>query len=310
VRKMKNFSIISMIKNERGSFMGSGSEGGGDSGDGGGDSGGDLGTGGGEPGGIEYSYPEGFDETLKGNATLLKFADDKGQFNVPKIMKSLVHATGMIGKDKVTLPDETWTEDQYSDLYNKLGRPADIKEYGVENNVPDNIEANKEFFDSFKDAAYTAGLAPKQAQAMSNFMNDFLGQSVAKNNEMSQIAYNADLTSLKNEWGDAYERKTQRAFSALEQFASKEEIAGMKSKGLLDSSLVTKLFDKVAEGMSEDSLQVKGGNTFGLTSTEAASEIEKYYVKGHPFMTQGHPERKFYQEKMMKLQRIKLAGRR
>jgi len=302
--KTRNFSIFSMIKSERGSFMG-GSEGGGDAGGGGG--GEDLG---GSEGGIEYAYPEGFDETLKGNATLLKYADDKGQFNVPKIMKSLVHATGMIGKDKVTLPDETWTEDQYNELYNKLGRPADIKEYNVENNVADGIEANPDFFNSLKEAAYSAGLAPKQAQKMADFVNNFLGKSVAQNNEMAQVAYEKDLTSLKNEWGDAFERKTQRAFSALEQFASKEEINAMKSRGLLDNSLITKLFDKVAEGMSEDSLQVKGGNTFGLTATEAAAEIDKYYAKGHPFVTPGHPERKFYQEKMMKLQRIKLAGKR
>lgn len=308
VKKTKNFSIFSMIRNQRGSFMGGGGAEGGALDNGGGAP--DNGGGAPDEGGIQYSYPEGFDETLKGNPTLLKYADDKGQFNVPKIMKSLVHATGMIGKDKVTLPDETWTEDQYSELYNKLGRPADIKEYDVKNNVADGIEANPDFFNSLKETAYTAGLAPKQAQKMADFFNNFLGQSVAQNNEMAQASYEKDLNSLKNEWGDAFERKTQRAFSALEQFASKEEIAAMKARGLLDNSLVTKLFDKIAEGMSEDSLQVKGGNTFGLTATEAASEIDKYYVKGHPFVTPGHPERKFYQEKMMKLQRIKLAGKR
>lgn len=308
MKKRKNFTIFSTIKlivtNQRGSFMGDGAPGGGDPGS---DPGTDPGS---DPGGIQYAYPEGFDETLKGNATLLKYADDKGQFNVPKIMKSLVHATGMLGKDKVTLPDETWTDDQYGELYNKLGRPADIKEYGIENNLSEGIEENKEFFDKFKQITYDAGLAPKQAQKVADFINNFLGESVTQNNEIMQANFDKDLNSLKNEWGDAYDNKTKRAFSALEQFASDDEIKEMKSRGLLSSSIMTKLFDKVADGMSEDSLKIKGANTFGLTSEEAASEIEKFYVKGHPYNTKGHPEQRFYQEKMLKLQRVKLAGRR
>ena len=306
--KTRNFSIFSRIKliitNQRGNFMGGGDGGVDDGGVGDGGNPGDGGT------GIQYTYPDGFDETLKGNPTLLKYADDKGQFNVPKIMKSLVHATGMLGKDKMSLPDETWTDDQYSEMYNKLGRPADIKEYGIKNNLSEGIEENKEFFDNFQQAAYEAGLAPKQAQKMSDFLNSFLGESVSKNNEIMEANYTNELNSLKQEWGDAFDNKTKRAYSALEQFASGDEIADMKKRGLLDNSLITKLFDKVADGMSEDSLKVKGGNTFGLTTEEAAQEIEKYYVKGHPYMTKGHPEQRFYQEKMLKLQRIKLAGRR
>ena len=226
------------------------------------------------------------------------------------LMKSYIHASGMVGKDKVSLPHETWTDDQYSDFYNKIGRPEDIKEYNIENNVTKGIEKNEEFFNALKESAYKAGLAPKQAQQMSDFFNNFLGDSVTKNNEMNQVASDAEAGKLKQEWGDAYDQKNQRAFRALQDFASKEEIQDMSDKGLLQQPSIARLFSKIADAMGEDSLKVKGGQIFGKTSEELVQEIESYYKAGHPFVTKGHPEQKFYREKMMKLQAAKLASRK
>ena len=189
----------------------------------------------------------------------MKFADDKGQFNHAAIMKSYVHASGMMGKDKMSVPDETWTDDQYKELYKRLGRPEDIKEYNIENNVSDGIDKNDAFFDSLKQSAYDAGLNPKQAQVMSDFFNKFVGESVTQNNEMSEASYLKEEGELKQDWGDKYDYKINRAFSALQEFASPEEIQEMKTKGLLGNTTITRLFDKVANGMAEDSLKVKGG---------------------------------------------------
>ena len=284
-------------------------------GEGGGEGGSEGGSGGGEGGGeggsgINYAYPDGFDEKLKGDASLIKFADEKGNFNVAGIMKSYVHAQGMMGKDKIGLPDETWTDDQYSELYNKLGRPSDNKEYNIENNAAEGIDKNEEFHNSFKEMAHKSGLAPKQAQAMSDFFNNFVGESVIKNNEMAQASSDVLSNQLKQDWGDKYDYKNKRAFSALQNFASDSEISEMGKSGLLNNTAIVRLFDKIADGMAEDSLKVEGGNTFGMTGEEAAKEIASYYAVGHPFVTRGHPEQKFYQEKMQKLQGIKLASKR
>lgn len=312
---LKRHSIFLTIKlilgNQRGNVGFMGAEGGSGAGEGAGeDAGAGEGAGEGSGTGLQYAYPEGFDEKLKGDPSLMSFADEKGNFNYGNLMKSYVHAKGMLGKDKMGVPDETWTDDQYKELYNKLGRPEDIKEYMIENNVSEGIEKNEEFFNGLKESAYNAGLAPKQAQAMSDFFNNFLGESVSKNNQMSEASYNKESDALKTDWGDKYDHKIQRAFSALEQFASKEEIKGLADRGLLKETSIVRLFDKIANGMAEDSLKVEGGSTFGITGEEAAREIESYYKPGHPFVTRGHPEQKFYQEKMQKLQRVKLSSRR
>ena len=316
--KTNNYSIFSTINeilgNQRGNvgFMGGGSDDGISSGDTSGDdsaSSGDSNTSG-DSGGIEYSYPEGFDEKLKGHASLAKFAGEDGKFNHAAIMKSYVHAQGMMGKDKFSVPDDTWTDDQYKELYNTLGRPEDLKDYGVKNNLAKGVGENKDFFDTFQETAYNMGLSTKQAQGMSDFLNKFTGDSISNSNEINEAAYKKDEDSLRSEWGDKYEHKVNRAFNALKDFASDAEIAEMSERGLMENTLIVKLFDKIANGMAEDSLNVKGGNTFGKTAEEAIQEIESYYKKGHPFSTKGHPEQRHYQEKMRRLQEIKLSSRR
>jgi hypothetical protein len=301
--------IKNLLTNEAGNFMGA-DGGAGDGGDGdGGD--GDGGAGDGGDGGTNWQYPEGFDESLKGNPTLLKYADkEAGTFNQAHIMKALVHATGMIGKDKVALPDESWSDDQWNDLYKKLGKPEDIQEYGLKNELPEGMQENKEFYDKFKEMAFQSNLLPGQAQKMYDSVNEFIAGSIKEANEYESAEHNKMVDSLKKEWGDGFENKCNRAFSALEQFAEPEEIEAMKSYGMLDNPVITKLFDKIASGMGGDNFNDKAKGSFGMTPDEAAEEINKYYQSSHPFMNSRHPEHQHYKNKMLKLQRAKLAGRK
>lgn len=296
----------SILFNQRGNFMGAEGGEGGSAGDGG--EGGTSNDGG---GGVDWQYPEGFDESLKGNATLMKFADkEKGTFNYANMMKSLVHAQSVIGKDKVALPDETWTDDQWNELYQKLGKPESLETYEIKGQLPEGMEENKEFAQHFKDMAFKANLLPGQANQMYSAINEFINNSLTTANEAEQAEYNAAVDKLKSDWGEAYEQKCTTAYKALETFASNEEINALKQGGFLQDPVVTRLFDKIADSLKGDNFDFQGETkTFGLTPAEAEEEISKMYNPQHPFMIKGHPQRAYYQEKMQKLQRLKLAGK-
>lgn len=299
--RILTFLKISLL-NQRGNFMGAeGGSGGEDPTEGGNP------EGGGEP---QWEYPEGFDETLKGNPTLLKYADkDNGKFDYAKIMKAHVHATGMLGKDKVTLPDETWTEDQWSDLYQKLGKPESLEAFEIKAQLPEGMEENKEFASKFKEMAFQANLLPKQAEKLYSEINNYIHGSLSEVNEKQEAEYNSQVENLKKDWGEAYEQKCTRAYSALEQFADDKEIQALKEGGFIQDPVVARLFDKIADSLSEDKLNIEGAQTFGMTPAEAEEEISKMYRTDHPFMQKNHPQKAYYQEKMQKLQRIKLAGK-
>ena len=63
---------------------------------------------------------------------------------------------------------------------------------------------------------------------------------------------------------------------------------------------------KVADG----TIYLYFNNKFDILISVLEEEIGKMYNPEHPFMIKGHPQRKYYQEKMQKLQRVKLAGKK
>lgn len=56
-------------------------------------------------------------DELKMDASLLKFND------IPSLAKSYVNAQRLIGADKIALPGEHATDDEWSEVYDRLGRP-------------------------------------------------------------------------------------------------------------------------------------------------------------------------------------------
>ena len=295
--------LLRILSNDSGNFMGAGGDGGdGSSGGTPPASGGNPGDGG--SGGITYDYPSGMEEGLQGNKSLLSFANDEGKFDYAKLMKSYVHTKSMVGKSGITIPDETFTEEQWNDVYNKLGRPSDFTEYGIKNNVAEGIEADEEFFKGFSEHMYKAGLLPKQAQAVSDFVNNFMGDSVKSARDRMESEITQAREGLKAEWGDAYDHKNKMAFGALERFASEDEIGEMKKAGLLDNPIMAKVFAKIADGMMEDKFEGQIKGSLGMTPEQARQEIEKYYQKDHPFMQRNHPHNAHYKSEMLKLQKI------
>jgi hypothetical protein len=306
-----------LLGNQIGALMGGADDTqGADPGDGGGDDPGTSGDGG-ESGddpsdggqGEEISYPDGFDETLKGNATLEKFLnEDKKSFNYANLMKSHVHLQGLLGKDKISIPDENTTPEQMRELFTKLGLPEEDK-YKLENKLPEGYEANQELYDGFKKAAYELNILPDQAQGIMDFFNDQVVKQYDAQSDQARHQYESDKKKLQDEWGGDYERNLKIADVGLEEFASDEEIKLLEQTGITNNPVFTKIFNKVGqalnkEGSFHDDVQKK----FGMSKQEIQDEIHSMFKPGHPYMNKMHPGNKAAHEKMQKLQEL-LVGK-
>lgn len=264
-------------------FMGGagGSGGGGGAGDGDGAGAGD---------GIQYAYPEGLDESYHGNATLLKYADKEGKFNQANIMKSLIHATSQMGSDKMTVPNDNFTDDQWKDTFGKLGLPGDITEYGVKNNLLEGQTANEEMFNKFNEVAYANGILPKQAQAIADFFNESMMEQGTGVAEANVQRLEQETLALKKEWGDeGYDKNIGIAEQALKHFVTDEaELKAIVDSGFLDSGAVTKLFHRLGMGLQEDGFDHDTKGTFGMDNNQLDESINtignelRAMGKGHP----------------------------
>lgn len=290
-----SFIKFLFLLNQAGNFQ----IGGGDAGQGVGDAGGDGGQGssspddggdggqggsgnppsGGNPddgGGAEYSYPESFPEEYRGNPSVLKFANDKGEFDYGNIMKSYIHLQANQGKDKIVKPNENFTDEQWKETFRAIGVPEDINDFKVENKLPEGVKANEDFFNNFKKTAHEANLLPSQAQKIIDFYNDTVVNNMNTQQESQAEYLKKQESLLQGEWGDAFEKNMGVAEEASKELLSDEEAKELENLGLFKNATFAKLMNKVGQGMLDDTLEPKG-NTMGMSPDEIEEEITKIY---------------------------------
>lgn len=298
-------ALVAILFNQQGNgFM----SGGGDAG--GGDSGGDSGGGDSGGGGDAIPWPEGLDKELHGNETLLKYYNkETKEFNVPNIMKSLIHASSSIGKDKIPVPDDKWTDDQWRETMSKLGLPESVDKYNVENKLPEGLQANEQFYSKFKEVAHSAGILPKQAQALLDWYNNTVGEETKTASDMARSTYEAGVEELKKEYGNAYDRKMTVAQAGMEAFSDEDTMTRMKEKGFMDDPDFTRLMVKIGEGIGEDQFNDDVKKSGNMTPAEIETTIAGFFKPDHPYSIPNHPQKKFWQDEYMRLQRLKLQSK-
>ena len=240
------------------------------------------------------------DKEYHGNKTLLKYVNkETGKFNEADVYKALIHSSSQMGADKMLVPNDKFTPEQWKETYAKMGLP-DADKYELGNNLAEG-QKDSGLLEGFKKTAHENGVMPKQAQALFDYMNT---QNHENGNHAAQ-EYQAqsakEIEGLKTKWGEKYENNVSLAGKGLEQFASPEEIEKLSALGVLDSPLLTDIFQRVGSGLLDDVFDPQTKGTAGSTPDEVQDEINKMYAVDHPFRIKGHPQHAFYQEKMQKM---------
>tara|TARA_R110000744_G_scaffold378415_1_gene494529 strand:+ start:4344 stop:5177 length:834 start_codon:yes stop_codon:yes gene_type:complete len=233
------------------------------------------------------SFQDSLPEDLRGNPSLKNFND------VGSLAKSYVHAQRMVGADKIPLPGNNSTDDDWSRVYDKLGRPADIKDYDV--SLPEIFED-----DGFRKSIHAAGLNQKQAASVAQFMQS---QTEAANGKLDAYREQAKLdteTELRAEYGKAFGEKVQRAQATAKYLlgskgdpTSEDNILGnirlADGRMLGDHPDIIRMFEAMSHEIAEDDLD--GVTTeSAMTPQDAQEEIDQlqadrkgaYWNKHHP----------------------------
>ncbi len=90
---------------------------------------------------------------LKDNASVKKFND------VESLAKSYVNLEKTFGKDKITVPDQHATDEDWRGVFSKLGLPENPDKYELK---ADGLDP--EFIKEFKKTAHESGMLPRQVQ--------------------------------------------------------------------------------------------------------------------------------------------------
>lgn len=233
---------------------------------------------------------------LQEDASLKKFND------LSSLAAGYVNLQKLVGKEKLTIPDKHATDDDWKNLFHKIGLPQDLKDYAV--NAPENASIPEEFLNQFKTQAHQFGVLPNQAQKLINWFNDV--NKIAETNMAAQhkATVEKSIGDLKTEWGDAYQLKLNRAFQVANKFGGEELISYLDKTGLGNDTKLIKLLATLGEEMSKEGKIVDANSAQSgvFSPAEAKLEVEKIMGdKSHPYFDKSHPGHKSAVDEVSKL---------
>tara|TARA_R100001369_G_C3312501_1_gene167576 strand:- start:879 stop:1706 length:828 start_codon:yes stop_codon:yes gene_type:complete len=198
----------------------------------------------------QATWRDSLPDDLKSNNSLSKFSD------VSTLAKSYINAEQMIGKDKMVVPGDNTTEDEWNDIYTKLGRPSDAGSYELNVALEEGQEIDPTLFSGFKEAAHANGLSPKQAQGILDYYGKISQQGMEQDANSSVLAQESNARELREEWGRSYDDNLAKAASIGKQYLGEDAFQLQMADGSMlgDNPTLIKGLAKLAMVMSEDTL--------------------------------------------------------
>ena len=233
---------------------------------------------------VATSWKEAISEEFRQDPNIEKFTE------IDALAKSYINATKMIGQDKVAVPNKNSTEDQWNEVYDKLGRPESPDKYALDvksDVVPLDNGAVKQFAEN----AHKLGLSNKQAQGVLEFYKNSMEGTAQQSKIDTETAQVQAEQELRQEWGREFENNVKKA-GALAKANMNPEILDMELKNGMrvgDHPEIIKGFAKIAGMMSEDNMVTTESEQVN-SNKDIESEISSimnnregpYWNKQHP----------------------------
>ena len=232
-----------------------------------------------------------------------KYKDEKALANFTSMddfVKSYLSAQRLVGANKVAIPNKMATDDDWEEVYSKLGRPAKPEDYKYSFSEE---EINQDQLKNFNETAHRIGLLPKQAERIIKFYNEMNTQAEVDNQKMFEVKQTEAMADLKKEFGPTYTKRLDQAKKLATETLGNEMLNNTVLKDgtrLGDSVEVIKAFSMLADKLSEDEI-IKGEGTGYQTASEIEKEISELTEDGSPYWQKTHPNHAKTVDRVFKL---------
>jgi len=232
---------------------------------------------------VNVDWKQSIPEDIRADKSLESIKD------VGSLAKSYIHAQKLVGSDKIPIPNKYANDEDWSEVYDKLGRPKTPGEYKYD--IPENANVNKKSLESFSDQAHKLGLLPTQANGMVKFYNEMLAQELQDSNSKATATLEKANKELKQEWGQAYDSKMQKARAVALSVIDKEFLHSTHLNDgtkLGDHPTIIKAFAALADKMGEDNIVQASGPSY-LTPAQLDKQIHELQQTGSAYWDKNHP---------------------
>jgi len=248
-----------------------------------------------------FDWKSAIPEEVKGNKVFDNHKD------LGSLLKSHAHQQQMIGAEKIPLPGSSATEEQWNEVYTRLGKPPDVEGYKLDVAMPEGQQADEGLLNWFKQTSLKAGLNNSQAQAMLNeYQKVAQTQGQVDTGKLEQVKTEG-IETLQREYGAAFEDKVKIGNAAITQFEASDltQLQLADGRMLGDHPSFVRAFvgvgDFIRGKIGEDSLEgVKTTNA--MTPAVAQQKINEIKRQGGPFWNNKDPEHAWAVSEALRLQ--------
>jgi hypothetical protein len=238
-------------------------------------------------------------EDIRGDTSLKDIRDLAG------LAKGYVNAQRMVGYDKVAIPGEKATPDEFNAFYTKLGRPEKPEGYKLPEVKADNVfQPPKELVTGFTAKAHELGISQKQAEGLFSW---YLGQgnsSIEKLNTDLATTRDAGVAELKKEFGAAFDTKVNIARDAVRSLGDEAFVQFLDTSRLGDHPSMIRVFAKIGEMLKEEGTLKGTGTGSAMSPDEAKARIAEFNSnpdKMKAYTDKSHPNFKAVSEERARL---------
>jgi hypothetical protein len=186
----------------------------------------------------------------------------------------------------IKLPGEKDTpeerEKRLSDIYGKLGRPADVTGYQADVAFPEGYQVSEAHDQAFKQTAHKLGLTNSQYQGIMSWFAGYVGEGMQGAGKSMAEARKEGEQALREEWKQNYDKNVnlaRRGFGAFAQDAlgNAEEVQALVGRieqtPLANDPSFMKVLAKLGAWMQEDNLI--SGETEAVSADSIKAKIDE-----------------------------------
>ena len=232
----------------------------------------------------QSTWKDSISEEFRKDPNIEKFTE------IDALAKSYINATRMIGQDKVVIPTNNSTEDQWNEVYDKLGRPESAEKYSLDAKSKV-VSLDENAVKQFAETSHKLGLNNKQAQGLLEFYKTNMEGTAQQAKIDTETAQAQAEQQLRSEWGREFDTKVKQAGSLAKANIKPEVLDMTLSNGtrLGDHPEIIKGFAKIAGMMSEDKI-VSTESESVQSNQNIQDEIDSIVNdKASPYWNKGHP---------------------
>ena len=257
------------------------------------------GTGGNNDGWTRQEWANGLDvedEILRSNM----FTSVK---NVSDVVKGYYHAQKLVGADKIAVPNEKSSPEQWRAYYEKVGLPSKLEDYNTDIPATYNDDSFKK--ELFK-AAHDSFIKPDQLKNILGVVDKYNEKLASSVDEDDKRAMETTVNNLKAAWGSEMDRNISVIKDTIKHLGGDDTFKAIMDSPLADNETFIKfMFDISKKLNKEDTFGKDIVRKYNMSKEDAQSRLNEIMGdKNSPYFQSNHPQKNDFMTEVLKLQEI------